>query len=364
MRTRLPVRSLVVLAASGMALTGCGTDGDSEAASTSNGDPFVVAGFYPLAFAAEHVAGEHGSVVNLTQPGVDSHDLELTAQQVGHVSDADLNIYLDGFQPAVDQAIEQNSSAAVIDVADLVELLPEDGASGHDSHADDHTDEDDEHEQDHDHDEDGHHDDESDHEDEQGDDHGDGEHDHGDSHDHSHDHGDGDGDPHLWLDPTNMVTITRSIADELAEIDPDNAEDYQNNADELVQELETLDDEFHEGLAQCERSLIVVSHEAFGYLTHRYEMEQLGVAGLDPDSEPSPARVAEVHDTIESNDITTVFYEPLTSADIVQTVADDLGLETAVLDPVEGLTDETSDEDYLSLMRQNLDALRTANGCT
>jgi zinc transport system substrate-binding protein len=329
-------RGLAALATSGLLLASCasddnGSDDASSADNTSaNGDgPAVLAAFYPLAFVAERVAGEYGSVENLTQPGVESHDMELTGQQVGSVADADLVLYLEGFQPAVDAAIEQNATGPALDVAQVAEFIPDEH-----SHDDDH----------------GHDDD---------DDHG-----HDDDDDHGHDHGDLEGDPHVWLDPANMSAIAESVADALADINPDHADEYRANAEALQAELEDLDEEFSAGLAQCERTLIVVSHEAFGYLANRYGLEQLGVAGLDPDSEPSAARVAEVHDTVRDEGVTTVFYEPLTSPDVIEAIASDLGLETAVLDPIEGLTDDTLDEDYLSLMRANLEALRAANGCS
>lgn len=383
MKRRLLPPGLLLLAASGLVLTGCGANDGPEGPSSGGDGPTIAAGFYPLAFVAERVAGEHASVVNLTQPGVESHDLELTGRQVSAIADADLVVYLKGFQPAVDDAIEQNSPETVIDAADVAHLIPEDhthddageSEDGHD-HADDdaHADEHDDHagEDDAPHDE--HHDE---HDDAQGEDthtddeqgNADGEPHEDEAHadeagDDGHDHGDLEGDPHLWLDPANVVALTHAVEDALMKIAPDNADAYQTNAEDLIAELEKLDEEFETGLAQCERSLIVVSHEAFGYLAENYGLEQLGVAGLDPDSEPSPARVAEVHDTIQAEGVTTVFYERLTSPDAVESLAADLGLETAVLDPIEGLTDETIDQDYFSLMRENLQALRAANGCS
>ncbi|WP_216844101.1 metal ABC transporter substrate-binding protein [Phytoactinopolyspora alkaliphila] len=339
MKDRFLAHALPLIAASGLVLAACGADDGSGGESTSNGAS-VAAAFYPLAFVAERVAGEHASVENLTEPGVESHDLELTARQVGQVADADLVVHLAGYQPAVDAAIEQNASGAVLDAASTVELLP-------DTH---------EHDDEHNEDEDGH-------DDHEHDDHEHEEHEHDDEAHDDHGHGELDGDPHLWLDPANMAAIAADTADMLAEIDPDNADAYHANASQLSDELNELDGELASGLAQCERSLIVVSHEAFGYLTTRYGLDQLGVAGLDPDSEPSPARVSEVHSTVEAEGITTVFYERLSSPAVVESLANDLGLEIAVLDPIEGLTDETADEDYFSLMRENLEAIRAANEC-
>ena len=190
-------------------------------------------------------------------------------------------------------------------------------------------------------------------------------HDHeGHDHDHEgHDHGDLDGDPHIWLDPTNLMSVADAVADQLAEIDPDHAERYHANAKDLTADLRKLDDEFTAGLQQCEREVIVVAHEAFGYLAERYGLDQVGIGGLDPDAEPSPERVAEVHDVVEAEGVTTIFYERLVSPKVAETIAGDLGVDTAVLDPIEGRTDETADQDYFDLMRANLEALRAANGC-
>jgi zinc transport system substrate-binding protein len=297
----------VVLA---LVVAGCG---DDDTASASDG-PTVLASFYPLAYVAERLAAPDGIVENLTQPGVEPHDLELTGQQVGSIADADLVLYLHGFQPAVDEAVEQNADDHSLDVAETVDRLP---AAEEESHED----------------EDG-------------------------------DHGDLEGDPHVWLDPSNLAAISQAVADELAEVVPDRADAVQDRADELIAELNALDEEFDSGLAQCERRVFVTSHEAFGYLADRYDLEQVGISGLSPDAEPSPARLAEVQEVVQAEGVTTIFYETLVSPKVAETMAEDLDLATAVLDPIEGLTDDTADEDYLTLMRANLDALRKANGCS
>jgi zinc transport system substrate-binding protein len=299
------VANLAVVLA--LLLAGCGDDGT---ASASDG-PTVLASFYPLAYVAERVAGPDGIVENLTQPGVEPHDLELTGQQVGSIADADLVLYLRGFQPAVDEAVEQNADDHSLDVAATVDLRP---AAEEESHQDE--------------------------------------------------DGDLEGDPHVWLDPANLAVISQAISDELADIVPDRADAVQDRADELVAELNALDEEFDSGLAQCDRRVFVTSHEAFGYLADRYDLEQVGISGLSPDAEPSPARLAEVQEVVQAEGVTTIFYETLVSPKVAQTMAEDLDLATAVLDPIEGLTDDAADEDYVMLMRANLDALRKANGCS
>jgi zinc transport system substrate-binding protein len=281
--------------------------------------PRVVAAFYPYAYVAERVAGEHVEVDNLTAPGIEPHDLELSPQQVADISEADLVVYEKGFQPAVDEAVEQNSPDVALDVTEIVELVDsgaaEDAAEGHTDEV-------------------------------------------------GHEHGDLEGDPHLWLDPTLLIPIAEQVAADLAEIDPDHAAEFDANARQLVNELHRLDRDFEHGLAGCERTAFVTSHAAFGYIAHRYGLDMVAVAGLSPDADPSPQQLAEVQEFIEDQDVTTVFSETLGSAEYADTLASDLGVRTAVLDPIEGLANEDSDDDYFSLMRQNLRALEEANGCS
>jgi zinc transport system substrate-binding protein len=159
-----------------------------------------------------------------------------------------------------------------------------------------------------------------------------------------------------------MADLGDEVADQLADLDPEHAEDYAANAAALRADLEALDQEFSDGLAQCERHTVVVSHDAFGYLG-RYGLEFESIAGLSPDAEPTPADLGHLQELIVDEGITTVFYESLVSPAIAEQLAADTGVETAVLDPIEGLTDETTDDDYLSLMKANLAALEEANGC-
>lgn len=315
MHTAPLLRRLVPLAAALLAapLVGCGaTSGGGD----DDGKPVVAAAFYPLAWVTGQVAGEHATVENLTSPGGEPHDLELSIQQTALVSDADLVVFEQGFQPAVDASVEENASGAVLDAAEVVELRP----------VVEHEDEG--------HEEEGHE-------------------------DHS---AEGGLDPHFWLDPLLMADLADAVAASLAEADPAHAEDYEANAADVRADLEALDGEYADGLARCERDTVVVTHDAFGYLD-RYGVHMEPILGLSPGAEPSPATLATLRDLIEEEGITTVFSERLVSAQTAEALATEAGVRTAVLDPLEGLGDETADEDYLSLMRQNLQALREANGC-
>ncbi len=170
-------------------------------------------------------------------------------------------------------------------------------------------------------------------------------------------------DPHLWQDPTRLAEVAQETADALSEADPDHAADYASNGRALVRDLAALDRAYARGLADCRIDTVVVSHDAFGYL-ERYGLDVVGVAGISPDAEPSPARLQELIGLIGRTGVTTVFTETLASPAIARTLADEAGVRTATLDPVEGLSDETADLDYLSLMERNLRALRTAGDCS
>jgi zinc transport system substrate-binding protein len=338
--------------ATSLVLAGCGSADGTGSADTADDGPQVVTAFYPLEFVTERVAGDRASIETLTDPGTDPHDLELTVRQTAAISDADLVFYLEGLQPAIDQAVEQSAPDTSFDAP--VERRSFDHQEEHeDEHEDEHG-----HDDDHAEDEHGH-DDEHGHEDEHADDTDD---DHGHDDDHADEHDHGSEDPHVWLDPMNMAAIAEDVATRLAEVDPEGAEEYEANAADLIDELEDLDAAYTDGLASCERDEVVVSHDAFAYLS-KYGLRFEAISGLSPDAEPSPARLAELADHIDESGITTVFTETLASPRLSQTLADELGLETAVLDPVEGLTDQTADEDYLSLMEANLAALQQANGC-
>lgn len=318
MNTAPRLRRLVPLAALLLAapLAACGAPSDAG----GDGKPVVAAAFYPLAWATERVAGEHASVENLTTPGGEPHDLELSIQQTALVNDADLVVLEHGFQPAVDAAVEENASGEVLDAAEAVELRP---VTEHDHEAGR---------------EDGHAEAEG----------------HGDEH--------GDVDPHFWLDPARVADLGDAVAASLSEVDPDHAADFEANAADLRADLEALDQEYAGGLAQCDRDTVVVTHDAFSYLD-KYGIHMEPILGLSPEAEPTPATLAQLRELIEHEGITTVFSERLVSAQTAEALATEAGVETAVLDPLEGLGDETADEDYLSLMRANLEALREANGC-
>lgn len=314
-----------------LALGACGSGGDGaadEAAGSGSGQGTdgaslqVIASFYPLEYLTSRVAGEHAEVTTLTSPGVDPHDVELTPRVVGSLGTADLVVYSAGMQSAVNEAVATQAQDRSFDVTAAAELL-ELGEEGDDA-ADDHDHADDDHA--------------------------------------DHDHG--PRDPHFWLDPVRYGHVAEAIAEQLATVDPDHAEDYRTNAVAVVADLTTLDEEITAGLASCESRDLVTTHEAFGYLAHRYDLNQLGITGISPDTEPSPARLAEVSAQVRELGVSTIYAEPILSSAIAETVARETGADVLVLDPVEGITDASAADDYLGVMRANLDALQEGLRCS
>jgi zinc transport system substrate-binding protein len=288
-------------------VAGCaqtGTAPSGSPASPGGTQLQVVASFYPLAFVATEVGGARVQVTGLTPPGAEPHDLELTAQQVAALSEADLVVYLAGFQPAVDAAVDTRGEAAgSAGDADpgLLEVGDVGGVHG--------------------------------------------------------------GDPHFWLDPTRLATVATAVAERYGELDPAGRTSYQANARTLNAQLSQLDADYQAGLASCRSRDLVVSHEAFGYLADRYDLQQVAIAGLDPQAEPSPGRLAELVDFVRTHEVRTIYTETLVSPEIAQTLAREAGVAVAVLDPIEGVTPDSPGDDYLQIMRANLDTLRAGQGC-
>jgi zinc transport system substrate-binding protein len=312
----------LALAALALPLAACSGAGTGPAA--ADGRTEVLAALYPLEYVAEQVGGDHVAVSPVTPAGVDPHDLELAPAAVARLDGATV-VYLSGFQAALDDALAVTSPAHALDVSDAAGVHTE--GDGHpDETTDDHG-----------------------HEDGPGT---------GDHAGHSH----ADGDPHFWLDPVRLADVATAVADELAAVDPGNADDYSANAERLGAELTALDHELAAGLDQCETRTIVVAHEAYGYLAEAYGLEQVGISGLDPESEPSPARLAQIGKVVDEKDVTTIFTENLVNPAVAETLAADLGVDVAVLDPLETQVDPS--RDYLDVMRTNLDALTTSLRCS
>lgn len=295
----------------GVALFTTAACGAADTASTSgDGKPELVASIYPLQWLTEQVGGSDAQVTGLTAPGVEPHDLELGIQQVTQLRNAALTVYIKGIQPAVDDAVEPDTS---FDAATAVTTIP---AGEHAA--------------------------------EEGGEEGGAEA-----------HEDVPYDPHLWLDPSRLATVATKLGDRLATADPAHAQGYKDRAARTAAALGALDQEFATGLSTCKSRTLVTAHEAFGYLADHYKLKQVGIT-LDPETEPSPARLSEVAKLAKAEGVNTIFTEALVSPKVAEVLAGEVGAKTVVLDPLES----KPSGDYLSAMRDNLKILQTALGCT
>lgn len=294
-----------------LGLSACSTADTAAASREDGGKVDVMASFYPLQYLAEEIGRDHVSVTTLTRPGVEPHDLELTPQQTAQLGDADLTLYLKDLQPAVDEAVAQSGVKNTVDATTLTSLEDLGTADAEDEEA-------------------------------------------------------GNAgtslDPHVWLDPVKYAEVAQGVGTALEKADPDNAADYRKNTDALVSKLDDLNTKFTDGLKNSASKVFITSHTAFGYLAQRYGLEQQGIAGLDPESEPSPARIKELQEIAERDKVTTVFFETLASDETAKTLARDTGLKTDLLDPVEGITEQSRGDDYVEVMKANLTALQKALG--
>ena len=328
-RARRHLAAVAVLALAG-SLASCAalSPGSDSTAAASGAAPTaapsgaltVSTSFYPIQYLAQAIGGEHVAVTSVTPTNVEPHDFELSPKDVTALSASSLVLYVSGFQPSLDDALAQVSGPTVVDLAGSVDLVHHDGVE--EEHAEGATEA---------------------------------------ATAGAHDHGAaGDLDPHFWLDPVRMQAAAKAVEAALAQADPAHADDYAANLDTLNATLTDLNTSYSTGLGHCERTTFVTSHAAFGYLADRYSLTQASISGVDPESEPSPAELAEVKKVVESTGTTTIFTEELVSPETAQAVAAETGAQTRVLSPIESAPESG---DYAGVMRTNLEELRTALSC-
>lgn len=276
----------------------------------------VVTSFYPLQFALERIVGDLGTVTNVGA-GKDPHDFEPTTQSILAMQRADA-VVLQGadFEPWGDDVIERLRSDGVPVILATADIALHEG--GH-HHEDEHSEEEPENEHDH-----------------------------------------GMYDPHTWLDPALFSQMVAHIAEEVAAIDPENASAYQANAVALQTELTAIDAEYRNRLASCELNEVITSHDAFSYVAKRYNFEVHSIAGLSTQDTPSATVLAELKEEAEEG-IGAILLEENSITAYGETLARETGLETLTINPIAYLV--PSGENYLTLMRSNLDTFATALKC-
>lgn len=319
-----PLRRRTLLSALGLGagaalLAACG-----EGAATDGDGLSVVTSAYALSFLVTRIGGEHVALTDLTTPGADAHGLELSVKQTMLVEEADLVLQIPGFQTALDDAIASQGGDKVLDVSSVITLLPADAGSVEEGHAGESEEEHAEHAEE------------------------------GDSHE-GHDHG--PNDPHFWHDPLRMADLGDAIAARLGELSPEHAEEFTSAAATVREELEQLDAELTSAfeVVADERRTFITSHAAYTYLADRYDLHQVGISGIDPETEPSPQRLLALETVVRDEEVTTIFFEATASPKVAQTLADNLGIDSAELDNLE--TQQSPEADYPAVMRSNCTAL-------
>jgi zinc transport system substrate-binding protein len=317
----------------------------------------VLASFYPLYEVVRRVGGERVDASNLVAAGAEPHDLELTPRDLERLRQTRLVVHLGGgFQPGLEKALQsvQAPNLVSLDILAGLDLLQ---ARGEDEHEGESA---------------------------------------ANAKDRSRavaratpkvgpttaakadvqaasaaerqDEGRPDGrlDTHVWLDPVLFKETVAGVSRALAQVDPTGQSVYESNAQRYQAELDVLHQEFQAGLRSCKRRELVTSHAAFGYLARRYGLEQLPIAGLSPEAEPSPQRMQEVVQVARQHDVKVVYFETLVNPRVAEAIAREIGARTMVLNPIEGLTreEEAQGKTYLDLMRQNLANLRAGLECT
>ncbi|ADL13046.1 metal ABC transporter substrate-binding protein [Acetohalobium arabaticum] len=262
--------------------------------------------FYPLYDAATKIGGNQIDIKLVIPNGAEVHSYKPSPQKIAQLETADIFFYNGvGLESWADKAVQnlKGSKVKTVNLSKSVDLLPL--ADHHNKHHN---------------------------------------------------------DPHIWLDPLNMKMIGEVITEEFCRLDPEHKEIYQQNFDQFAQQIDQLHKEYKTVLADKQQKYILVSHSAFGYLTNRYGLEQISVTGIAPHEEPSPNTLARLTQKANQYNLNYIFRETLSSPKTVNALAQEADLEILPLNPIAGLTEteQQNNEDYFSLMRQNLDNLKKA----
>lgn len=306
---------LSILAALTLAVTGCSTTPTDSSTAGAAAKITVMGEVYPLAWIAEQVGADRVSVSQIVPAGASAHGYELSPAQTDQVGKTSLVIYVKSLSTPVDEAVAQAKPAAAIDVATVI---PTRAAVAHKHDDDEHASED-------------------------------------------ADHDAAGIDAHMWLNPATMPLLVTAVATELGTLDPTNKTTYEADAATLNEKFTSLDGEYKAGLSNCKQDTVIVTHPAFGYLTDQYGLKQVGISGFDEDTEPSPARLAEISKVTKEAGSTTIFFANTSNPKIAEVLADELKLKTQVLST---LTAAKEGQDYLTLSADNLTALRDGLGCS
>ncbi len=311
---------VVLLAVVAVIITGCSVSQPNSAKKSAEKIK-VITTAYPVYEFARQVGGDKTEVTMLIPPGAEPHDWEPKPKELAQLRSAKLFLYHGaGLEP-----LEKLLAKEVIGDTVAVEV-----SKGISPLSGNHADEDEEND-----------------------------HDKNNNDHHHHNHGT---DAHMWLDPVLAQQEVNNIAEALSGVDPQNAEYYRQNAARYNAELAKLDEEYRVALKNTARRDIITSHEAFGYLAKRYDLQQIGIMGLAPDSEPTPDKMAKVIKFCREHNVKYIFFETLVSPKLSETIARETGAGLLVLNPLESLSEDEikQGKNYVSVMRDNLANLKQA----
>ncbi len=299
-------------------LTACGGQEKKEA--SSNEKIQVMTTFYPMYEFTKQVVGDKGDIELLIPAGTEPHDFEPSAKDLAKISDSDVFVYnspeLETWTDNLTDTIDTKQTE-IIQASKDIKLME---GTEHD------------HEEAHDHDTQEH-----------------------EEHGHSHEL-----DPHVWLDPALAIKEVETIRNQLSKKYPDDKAAFEKNAASYIDELKKLDEEFQTAFKDAKNKTFVTQHAAFGYLANQYGLTQEAIAGISPDQEPSPSRLSELKHYVDDNQVKVIYFEENASSKVAETLSKETGVKLEVLNPLESLTDKQikDGEDYLSVMRENLAALK------
>lgn len=315
MKTTL-TKILTIIILVSLFLTGCNNSAKSNNSTESNNKLTIVTSFYPMYISTLNIVKDipNVEVLNMTtsQTGC-LHDYSLSTKDLKTLSNADILIINgSGMESFLDDVIDEYSDLKIIEASKGIDLIED---TEHDDHTEDH-----------------------DHED--------------------HDH---DVNPHVWVSISKNIEEVSNIAEELSSLDPNHANEYQDNANEYIAKLENLKTEMHSTLDNIAHKDIITFHEAFPYFAEEFGLNIVGVIEIEPDSEPSAKEVENIISIINEKNIKALFTEPQYSSKIADTIAKETGASIYTLDPiVTGDSNEKAYNDYIIKMQENLNTLKEA----
>ncbi|MBC1319865.1 zinc ABC transporter substrate-binding protein [Listeria welshimeri] len=307
--------SFIVVAVLTFALVLAGCGASSDKVSGDKDKLKIVTTFYPMYDFTKNVAGDKASIEMLIDAGTEPHDYEPSAKDIAKIEAADVFVYnsedMETWVPSALKSLD-SKKLTVIDASKGIQLVEGTEEEGHDH-----------------------------------------DHDHEEAHHHEH-------DPHVWLSPVLAQQEVTNIQNGLTKADKTNADTYEKNAANYNDKLKALDGKFKTAFEGVKQRDFVTQHAAFQYLAKEYNLHQVAIAGLSPDQEPSPARLAELQKYVKDNNISTIYFEEVASPKVAETLANETGAKLEVLSPIEGITDKEQKKgmDYIAYMEQNLKALQ------